>query len=171
MSSESDLLKQIQRLLAELRSEKRRLHNRHVGVGDLLTDRFDLAREYGFGEGTSCYDSVLILGDVRVGRNCWIGPNVILDASGGLSIGDHVDIGAGVQIYSHDTVRRVLSGGIDPIDYARTTIGSRVYVGPQTVIRKGVTIGSGVVIGAMSFVNADIPDGARVFGIPARPAP
>jgi acetyltransferase-like isoleucine patch superfamily enzyme len=170
MSGESDLLKQIQRLLAELRSEKRRLHDRHVGVGDLLNDRFEIAREYGFGEGTSCYDNVLILGEVRVGRNCWIGPNVILDGSGGLAIGDHVDIGAGVQIYSHDTVRRVLSGGIEPVDHARTEIGSRVYIGPQAVIAKGVRIGDGVVIGAMSFVNADVAEGAKVFGIPARPA-
>ncbi len=163
-----DLLKELQRLLAELRSEKRRLHNRHVSVGDMLTDRFELAREYGFGEGTSCYDNVLILGDVSVGKNCWIGPNVILDGSGGLSIGDHVDISAGAQIYSHDTVRRVLSAGTEPIDYAATRVGSRVYIGPQAVIQKGIVIGSDVVIGAMSFVNADVADGAKVFGIPAR---
>ena len=45
------------------------------------------------------------------------------------SIGDYVDICAGAQIYSHDTVRRVQSGGVDPIDYAPTRIGSRVFIG------------------------------------------
>ena len=163
-----ELLKELRLLLTHLRSEKRRLHGRHVSVGDLLTDRAEIAREYGFGEGTTCYDNVLILGEVNIGKNCWIGPNVILDGSGGLTIGDHVDISAGAQIYSHNTVRRVLSGGVDPIAYSATRIGSRVYIGPQTVIQKGVVIGSDVTIGAMSLVNTDVPDGAKFFGIPAR---
>jgi acetyltransferase-like isoleucine patch superfamily enzyme len=164
-----DLLASLKSLIAELRREKRERFRRHVSVGDLLTDRWEIAREYGFGEGTSCYDNVLILGDVRVGRNCWIGPNTILDGQGGLTIGDHCDVSAGVQIYTHHTVRRVLSGGAAPVDRAPVVIGSRVYIGPQTVIQKGVTIGDDVVIGAMSLVNRDVPSGARVWGVPARP--
>ena len=162
-----DLMTSLRELLATLSQQMRETHKRRVPVGDLLTDRWQIARDYGFGEGTSCYDNVLIIGDVRVGRNCWIGPNVVLDGSGGLTIGDHVDISAGVQIYSHDTVARVRSAGVAPIDYAPTRIGSRVYIGPQTVIEKGVTVGSDVTIGAMSFVNADIADGASAWGIPA----
>ncbi len=161
-----ELLAELRDLLAELRREKRERFGRHVSTGDLLVERAQIAREYGFGEGTTCYDNVLILGDVKVGKHCWIGPNVILDGSGGLSIGDYVDIIAGVQIYSHHTVRRVTSGGVAPIDHAATRIGSRVYIGPQSVIEMGVTVGSNVVIGAMSFVNRDIPDGARAWGIP-----
>jgi acetyltransferase-like isoleucine patch superfamily enzyme len=143
--------------------------HRNVSTGDLLTDRWEIARDYGFGVGTSCYDNVLILGEVTVGKNCWIGPNVILDGSGGgLSIGDYVDISAGVQIYTHDTVQRVISGGTAPVEYAPTRIGSRVYIGPQTVIARGVTIGDRVVIGAMSFVNLDVPNDAKAWGIPAK---
>lgn len=162
-----DPLAALRTLIAELRREKREKFRRHVSVGDLLTDRWEIARDYGFGEGTSCYDNVLILGDVTVGRHCWIGPNVILDGSGGLTIGDHCDISAGVHIYTHHTVARALSGGIAPIDKAPVRIGSRVYIGPQTVVQKGVTIGDSVVIGAMSLVNCDIPSGAKAWGIPA----
>lgn len=162
-----DPLAALRTLIAELRREKREKFRRHVSVGDLLTDRWEIARDYGFGEGTSCYDNVLILGDVTVGRHCWIGPNVILDGSGGLTIGDHCDISAGVHIYTHHTVARALSGGIAPIDKAPVRIGSRVYIGPQTVVQKGITIGDGVVIGAMSLVNCDIPSGAKAWGIPA----
>jgi acetyltransferase-like isoleucine patch superfamily enzyme len=32
----------------------------------------------------------------------------------------------------------------------------------------GVTIGDGAVIGAMSFVNRDVPAGARAWGTPAQ---
>jgi acetyltransferase-like isoleucine patch superfamily enzyme len=163
-----DFLMTLRTVLSELGREKREKYQRHVSVGDLLTDRWEIAREHGFGEGTSCYDNVLILGTVSVGRHCWIGPNVVLDGLGGLSIGDYVDISAGVQIYSHDTVRRVGSGGVDPIEYAPTRIGSRVYIGPQTVIQKGVVIGDDVVIGALSFVNENIATGTRTYGAPAR---
>ena len=165
-----ELLESLRNLIYKLRREKREQYHRHVSVGDLLTDRWEIARDYGFGEGTSCYDNVLILGNVKVGRNCWIGPNVILDGSGGeLSIGDQVDISAGVHIYTHDTVQRAISGGVASVEYAPTRIGSCVYIGPHSVIQKGVRIGDCVVIGAMSLVNRDVPSNTKVWGIPATP--
>jgi acetyltransferase-like isoleucine patch superfamily enzyme len=157
----------IRDLIAALRREMRDKLGRHVSVGDLLTDRWEIAREYQFGEGTSCYDNVLILGDVKIGKHCWIGPNVILDGQGGLTIGDYCDISAGAQIYTHDTVARCVSGRVAPLELAPVRIGSCVYIGPQAVIEKGVTIGDRVVIGAMSLVKHDVPDGARAWGIPA----
>jgi acetyltransferase-like isoleucine patch superfamily enzyme len=163
-----ELLASLRALIEKLRQEKREKFNRHVSIGDLLTDRWQTARHYGFGEGTSCYDNVLILGNVQVGGHCWIGPNVVLDGQGGLTIGDYCDISAGVHIYTHHTVRRVLSAGVAPIELAPVRIGSRVYIGPQTIIQKGVVIGDDVVIGAMSLVNRDVPSGSTVWGIPAR---
>src|SRR5689334_11458009 len=137
-----ELLESLRALIKTLRHEKRERSHRHVSVGDLLTDRVESGSDYGCGEGTSCYDKVLILGDVKVGKNCCVGPNVILDGSGGgLSIGDYVDISAGVHIYTHNTVNRAISGGIAGVEYAPSRIGSRVYIGPQSVIQKGITIG------------------------------
>ena len=74
-------------------------------------------------------------------------------------------------IYSHNTINRVLSSGEDAIDYAETRIGSRVYIGPNSVIQMGVSIGNDVVIGALFFVNSDVPSGSKAWGIPAQMLP
>ncbi len=164
-----DLRAEMKNLLATLSREMREKYRRHVSTGDLLTDRWETARSLGFGEGSSCYDNVLVLGDVTVGKHCWIGPNVVLDGSGGLVIGDHVDVCAGSQIYTHSTVRRAVSGGKEPVSHAPTRLGSNIYIGPLAVIAMGVTIGDGAIVGTMSLVDRDVPAGAKVWGIPARP--
>jgi acetyltransferase-like isoleucine patch superfamily enzyme len=163
-----EFITQLRAAYRHLQARKREQFGRHVSFGDLVSERAEIAAAYGFGEGTTCYDNVLILGDVKVGRHCWIGPNVILDGQGGLEIGDHVAISAGAQIYTHDTVDRFISRGVAPTATSPTRIGSGVYIGPNSVIERGVTIGDGAVIGAMSFVNADVAAGARVWGVPAR---
>lgn len=141
---------------------------RTLPFGDYVVDRWEKARLLGFGEGSSIYDASVVIGDVAVGRNCWIGPFTLLDGSGGLEIGDFCSISAGVQIYSHDSVAWALSGGTAAMAKAATRIGSRVYIGPNTVIAKGVTIGDDCVIGAQSLVLGDIPPGSRAWGRPAK---
>jgi acetyltransferase-like isoleucine patch superfamily enzyme len=159
----------IREFLRSLAVRKKRQFNRRVSIGDLLTERIDNAAAYGFGEGTTMYDNVLVLGDVKVGQNTWIGPGCILDGSGGvLQIGDWCSISAGVQIYTHHTVNRSISLVEKPIDYAPTNIGNGVYIGPNAVIQMGVTVGDKAIIGANSFINQDIPPGGKAFGSPAR---
>lgn len=145
----------------------KRQFDRHVSFGDLYTDRWETARFLGFGKGTSCYDNVLVIGNVVVGEHTWIGPNVILDGSGGLSIGSYCSISAGVQIYTHDTVEWTTSLGEAGVQKMSTQIGNGVYIGPNVVIQKGIKIGDRAVIGAMSFVNRDVAASARVYGTPA----
>lgn len=152
---------------ARQREVRERWH-RTLPFGDYIVDRWEKAQALGFGEGSSIYDSTLVFGDVRVGRNTWIGPGVVLDGSGGLEIGDYCSISAGVQIYSHDSAAWAISGGTKPYEKAPTRIGSRCYIGPQTVIVKGVTIGDGCIIGAQSLVLASIPAGSKGFGTPCR---
>jgi acetyltransferase-like isoleucine patch superfamily enzyme len=162
------MLEELRALQHALQQEKLSLFQRRVPLGDLITDRWANAREYGFGDGTSCYDNVLILGEVRVGNNTWIGPNVILDGSGGgLVIGDYCSISAGVQIYTHNTVNWSVSLGKLPVEKKATRIGNGVYIGPNTVISMGVTIGDRAVIGAMSMVNIDVPSLKKAWGCPA----
>ena len=165
----------IEGLLAELkalwrarRREVSESHRRSLPLADYVVDRWEKARELGFGEGSSIYDSVLVLGDVQVGRNTWIGPFVVLDGSGGLSIGSNCSISAGVQIYTHDTVRWAVTGGQAAPERSPTRIGSNCYIGPNTVVAKGVHIGDGCIVGANSLVLKDIPAGQKAYGTPCR---
>jgi acetyltransferase-like isoleucine patch superfamily enzyme len=166
----SGLLDQLREFLAGRRAAVAGEFKRTLPFGDYVSDRWDKARSLGFGEGASIYDSAHVFGAVSVGRNTWIGPFTILDGSGGLTIGDNCSISAGVQIYSHDTVAWATSSGTADYAYAPTTIGSRCYLGPNTVVAKGVSIGDGAVIGANSLVLGDIPAGAKAYGSPARVA-
>jgi acetyltransferase-like isoleucine patch superfamily enzyme len=146
---------------------KRDRFKRVLPLADYLVDRWDKARVLGFGEGTSVYDSCLVIGDVKVGKACWIGPYTILDGSGGLEIGDHCTVSAGVHVYSHDNIAQTLDPS-QPIERTPVKIGSNVYLGPHTVVARGVTIGDRVVVGANSLVTSDLPSGCRAAGNPAR---
>ena len=164
----SKLLDDLRNLWAARRKEIDEAHSRTLPLGDYVVDRWEKARALGFGEGASIYDSALVIGEVSVGEQSWIGPQVVLDGSGGLTIGSHCSISAGVQIYSHDTVQWAVSGGKAAYERAPTAIGSRCYIGPNTIVAKGVTIGDGCVIGAGSLVLSDIPAGSKAVGSPCR---
>ena len=49
-----------------------------------------------------------------------------------------------------------------------TTIGNGAYLGPNSVVQMGTSIGDKSVIGAMSFVNNNIPKGGKWYGTSLR---
>lgn len=145
------------------------MYHRSLPFADGLFDRWERARRLGFGEDASIYDSALVYGDVHAGAHTWVGPNVLLDGSGGgLTIGEWCSISAGVQIYTHDTVAWALSGGVAAFHRAPVSIGDRCHVGAAAIIAAGVTVGIQCVVGAQAFVNRDVPDRSVVAGVPAR---
>lgn len=109
---------------------------------------------------------------LKMGEDVWIGYFCLIDASGGLEIGNKVSISSGVHIYTHDSSNfRVHDLPKDPIsgshiDRAPVKIGNNVQIGANSVIAKGVTIGDNVIIGALSFVNKDIPSNSIAVGSP-----
>lgn len=164
----NEIFIQLQKLKDHFDASFLEKYKRSLPFADLLFDRWERAKLLGFGNGSSIYDSSVVFGDVTVGENTWIGPNTILDGSGGLIIGNNCSISAGVQIYTHDSVNWAISGGKEPYEYAATNIGSNCYIGPNTIIAKGVTIGEGTVIGANSFVNKSFASGSKIAGSPAK---
>jgi len=142
--------------------------NRVLPFSEHLVDRWEKARFLGFGEGASIYDSASVYGQVRVGAHTWVGPQVTLDGSGGLEIGDYCSISSGAQIYSHNTVKWALSGGREPYEYQAVRIGRCCFIGPLAVIRAGVSIGDHCIIGACSLVSTSIPTNSIAVGQPAK---
>lgn len=162
------LAQQVREMHMLLQAEMRSCWQRDLPLDELLFDRWERARSLKFGDGSSIYHNSYIYGDIKVGKNTWIGPYTLLDGTGGLTIGDYCSISAGVHIYTHDTVKWAVSGGKVGYEYAPVKIGNCCFIGPQTVIAKGVTIGDHCIIGACSFVNRDIPSFTIAFGIPCR---
>lgn len=161
------LYKAIKKLIIHLIKERKEKYNRFLSIPDYFLDRWERAELMGFGAGSSVYDSCLVLGDVKVGKNVWIGPYTILDGSGGgLTIGDNCAISAGVHIYTHNSVENCISGS--EVQHSPVMIGNNVYIGPNVVVTMGCQIGNRVIIGANSYVDKNIPNNTKTFGTPAR---
>jgi acetyltransferase-like isoleucine patch superfamily enzyme len=163
-----DLSKQLKELGASLDEKMREQYNRSLPFQETLFDRWDRAKALNFGEGTSIYESALVFGDVKVGKDCWVGPYTILDGSGDLSIGDNCSISSGVHIYTHDSSKKRVSGGSAEIEKASVNIKSNCYIGPYSIVLKGVQIGENSIIGGNSLVNKSVPPFSVAFGSPLR---
>ena len=160
---------QFDNMMRRRRDEMREKYNRVLPSGEYLFNRFDKAPYLNCGEGSSIYDSSVVMGDVIVGDKVWIGPYTLLDGSAAeLRIGNFVSIDSGVMIYTHDSTKHYVSGGIEPFQKGKVTIGDCTVIGTSTMVGCNVSIGNHCVVGANSFVNKDVPDNTIVAGIPAR---
>jgi acetyltransferase-like isoleucine patch superfamily enzyme len=85
-----------------------------------------------------------------------------------IEIGDHVQITDGTKIFTHGGgwVFRKEHGKLDY--FGKVTIRNNVYIGNNSLIMPGVTIGSNVIVAAGSVVTKSIPDGKIAAGNPAR---
>ena len=134
---------------------------------ELMTDR-ERAAFLGLPEGCRIRERAKILAPEKLtmGRNVWIGEGAVLDAQGGLSIGDASQIGHGVMIWSHSSHLQAARGETgtsrDGIIYKETRIGRNCFIAGPSVIAAGVTIGDGAVISPLTFVDRDVAAGETV---------
>jgi acetyltransferase-like isoleucine patch superfamily enzyme len=137
-------------------------------LSEVLTD-VERARVLGLPEGCRIRERAKILcpEKLKLGKNVWIGEGAVLDAQGGLTIGDNTQIGLNVLVWSHTSHKQAIEGKTgsptkEGIRYQETKIGDNCFVGGPSVIGPGVTIGNGVIIAPLTFVDRDISDGEVV---------
>lgn len=103
---------------------------------------------------------------IAVGANSIVGNDCFLDGRLGLSIGDNVNIGGHVQIFTvgHDPQSDSFGTKGGPVH-----VDDRAYVASRATVLPNVRIGEGAVVAAGAVVTKDVQPYTIVAGVPAVP--
>jgi acetyltransferase-like isoleucine patch superfamily enzyme len=150
----------------------KRFHSTHepaLVIGDHCTMdgvHFDTGREGRISVGDYCYftNAVLLCElELRIGSYVVIGWNATIADS------DFHPIDPAMRIADAIACSPLGKGRPrPPIERRPVVIEDDVWIGPNAVILKGVTIGTGAIIEAGALVTRDVPANARVRGNPAQ---
>ncbi len=104
--------------------------------------------------------------NITVGRNVFINACCHFQDHGGVTLGDDCLIG-------HNVVFATLNHGMAPADRASMSpapihLGKNVWVGSNSTILQGVTVGDNAIIAAGSVVTKDVAANTIVGGVPAK---
>ena len=113
--------------------------------------------------------------NVTIGNDVYIGPHALfLCTESQIFIGNKVLFGPHVTIIGGDhritDVGRFIYDVLDkhPEDDQDVHIEDDVWIGTNTTLLKGVTVGRGAVVAAGALVTKDVPPYAIVGGVPAK---
>lgn len=103
--------------------------------------------------------------NIHIGKQVFINMGCKFQDQGGIYIGDGTLIG-------HNVVLATLNHAKSPKDRgtmipAPIHIGKHVWIGSNSTILPGVTIGDGAIVAAGAVVSKDVPENAIVGGVPA----
>lgn len=121
-------------------------------------------------------------GQLTIGKFVYVGDQTIISAGQTVTIGDSTLIAHGAHIFDNDShptdaaqraahFRKILGHPTNlPIEIKSepVEIGARCWIGMNSLIMKGVTIGDDAIVAAGSVVTHDVPAGAVAAGNPAR---
>lgn len=104
--------------------------------------------------------------NIHVGKGVFINDCCHFQDHGGIHIGDGCQIG-------HNVVFATLNHDLAPerrrfMHPAPIWLGKNVWVGSNSTILPGVTVGDNAVVAAGAVVTKDVPAGAVVGGVPAK---
>ncbi len=123
------------------------------------------------GNNSKIYGPVTILNphNVSIGGDVTLNHGVLITSkTEAISIGDRVRISAGTKIIGTGLNTQAISGEKRTHHSAKIVIENDVWLGANSVVTAGVTIGHGAVIAAGSVVNKDIQPLTVVGGVPAK---
>lgn len=107
---------------------------------------------------------------IHLGRRTFVGEGSVMRGQGGITVGDHVLFGPGVQVLAvnhvfTDPVRPIMEQGITA---EGISIGDGAWIGAGATLLDGVAIGKGACIGAGAVVTTSVPAHSLAVGVPAR---
>jgi serine O-acetyltransferase len=104
----------------------------------------------------------MMTSQVAIGSPVVIGPGLYV-VHGQIVVDGITEIGRGVEIAPFVTI------GLRSGNFQGAKIGDNVRIGTGARIIGPVSIGNGATIGANAVVVDDVPEGATVVGVPAKP--
>jgi len=155
------------------RNKKLRSYILKQFVSNVMTDE-ERANLWSLPKGCRMRENAKIINPENLicGEFVWIGEGAVLDASGGLEIGDHTSIGLNVMLWSHTSflTNVCFDNQMESklIARAKTTIGKGCFIAGPSVIYAGVKLGDRTVVLPMSVISKDIEGSCIVGGAPAR---
>ncbi len=116
--------------------------------------------------------------NIKIGDNVWIWHHSVIDGSCGVVIGEGVQIGIWVGVFTHSSHISVRLYGKNYIrtprekrvGYTRGSveIGDYSFIGAGACILPGVRLGKGCIVSAGSIVTKSAPDYSVLAGNPAK---
>lgn len=104
---------------------------------------------------------------ISVGEGCRIYTVLRSNEPSLIKIGNHVTISSGVAFVTHDnSILKVLDPAIDVV--GRITVGDYCFVGQNSILMLGVTLGERCVVGAGAVVTHSFPPHSVIAGNPAK---
>ena len=110
---------------------------------------------------------------LRIGNDCFIGDEVMLDLAAPITLEDHVTLATRAVVLTHLNVGYAdhpLQGRF-PSQTAGVTIGRGSFIGAGATILAGTSVGAEAFVAAGSLVNRAVTAGEVVGGVPIRTLP
>jgi len=145
------------------------VNKRYAGARKFEQKRKALIKAgYEIGDGTKIVGPIECTGQLAIGKNCWIGKNLIINGNGSVTIGDNCDLGPEItfQTGGHEIGGESRRAGQGKIFHQ--TVGNGVWIGGRATICNDAHIGDGAVVAGCACVVKDVEKNTLVGGVPAK---